>query len=145
MVARKNTGDGVGILLQMPHKFFLRICQESNILLPPLYRYGSGLVFLPNDSHQSKQCQEIFEKIIDEEGQQVLGWRDLPTDDSSLGLTARSSEPIFRQIFIGRSNNIEDEDVFERKLYIIRKRVEHAVFPFRTIRKRSFLYSFSIC
>jgi glutamate synthase (NADPH/NADH) large chain len=123
----ENTGDGVGMIIQMPHKFFVRACKEINIELPDYGHYGAGMVFLPTDADQSRQCQEIFEKIIVEEGQTVLGWRDVPTNDSDLGPTAQMGEPTFKQVFIGRSDDIKDEASFERKLYVIRKLVEHAV------------------
>ena len=123
----ENTGDGVGILTQMPHKFFVRVCKELNMDLPEVGHYGAGMIFLPTDADQSKQCQEILEKIVTEEGQSVLGWRDIPTDDSLLGPTALMGEPTFKQIFIGRSKDIKDEASFERKLYVIRKLAEHAI------------------
>ncbi|MEM8843989.1 MAG: glutamate synthase large subunit [Pseudomonadota bacterium] len=123
----ENTGDGVGMLLQMPHKFFTRVCKESNIDLPKFGHYGAALVFLPNDANQTKQCQETFENIIKQEGQVILGWRDVPTDDSSLGPTAKMGEPSFKQIFIGRGADVKDEAAFERKLYVIRKLVENEV------------------
>jgi glutamate synthase (ferredoxin) len=123
----ENTGDGVGMLVQMPHKFFSRVCKESSITLPERGHYGAALVFLPNDPDQSGQCQQILEKIISDEGQTLLGWRDVPTDDSSLGPTAKMGEPTFRQLFIGRSKYIRDDAEFERKLYIIRKLAENAV------------------
>lgn len=123
----ENTGDGVGLLTQMPHKFFVRVCKEINIDLPVYGHYGAGMIFLPTDTEQSKQCQEILEKIIVDEGQKILGWRDVPIDDVSLGPTALMGEPTFKQIFIGRSENIQDEASFERKLYVIRKLAEHAI------------------
>ena len=123
----ENTGDGVGILIQMPHKFFLRECNRIDIKLPGPGQYGAGMVFLPRDQGQSKCCQAIFEEIIAEEGQDVLGWRDVPTDDSMIGPTAKSEEPTFRQIFIGRNGDIDDDAAFDRKLYIIRKRVQFAI------------------
>ena len=122
----ENTGDGVGILIQKPHKFFQRVCAEINIKLPDTDSYGAGMVFLPVDSKQSKNCQEIFEKIIKEEGQHLLGWRDVPTDDSLLGPSAKADEPTFKQIFIGKNEKL-DSAAFDRKLYVIRKRVEHAI------------------
>ena len=123
----ENTGDGVGILTQLPHKFFTRVCKEINIELPEFGHYGAGMCFLPNDAEQAKQCQEIVEKIINDEGQTVLGWRDVPIDDSSVGPTAKMGEPTFKQIFIGRGNETKDEAAFERKLYVIRKLVENAI------------------
>ena len=90
----ENTGDGVGILIQKPHKFFLRVCKEAGIDLPAPERYGAGMIFLPRDPDQIKQCQDIFANIINDEGQQLLGWRDVPTDDALLGPTARAEEPV---------------------------------------------------
>jgi len=123
----ENTGDGVGMLVQMPDKFFRKVCPQVGITLPAFEQYGAALVFLPNDEAQSKQCQKTIEKIITDEGQTVLGWRDVPTDDSSLGPTAISGEPTFKQIFIARSDAIKDVPAFERKLYVIRKLIENAI------------------
>ena len=123
----ENTGDGVGILTQIPDKFFQRVCKELDIKLPEFGHYGAGMVFLPNDPAQSQRCREMLENIVMEEGQEVLGWRDVPTDDSSLGPTAVSGEPTFKQVFIGRGKDVKDEASFERKLYVIRKLAEHAI------------------
>ena len=122
----ENTGDGVGILIQKPHKFFKRVCSDININLPNDDKYGTGMVFLPVNKSQSKDCQKIFEKIIKEENQKLLGWRDVPTNDSSLGPTAKEGEPTFKQIFIGKNKDL-DSAAFDRKLYIIRKRVENII------------------
>ena len=122
----ENTGDGVGILIQKPHKFFKRVCADIKIELPDDEDYGTGMVFLPLDKSQLKRCQEIFEKIIVEENQELLGWRDVPTNDSLLGPTAREGEPTFKQIFIGKNSELDSAD-FDRKLYIIRKRVENSI------------------
>ena len=123
-----NTGDGAGITIQMPHRFLTRECAKIGITLPEPKRYGAGLVFLPTDPTQAARCQAIFEQIIREEGQTLLGWRDVPTDDSPIGPSAKAAEPVIKQIFIGRNPSIADDRAFERKLYVIRKRVEHAVF-----------------
>ena len=120
--AEENTGDGVGLLIQKPHKFFTRVCREIGIKLPAdSERYGVGMVFLPTDPEQAGQCQAMIKQIIEDEGQQLLGWRNVPTDDALLGPTALSGEPDFKQVFIGRSADIEDTPAFERKLYVIRK------------------------
>ena len=121
----ENTGDGVGILIQKPDRFFRRVCRDMD--LPEHDRYGAGLVFLPVSPEQARQCETVFEEIVAEEGQHVLGWRDVPTDDSSLGPSARAGEPDFKQIFIGCSSEITEPAAFERKLYLIRKRVEHRI------------------
>jgi glutamate synthase (ferredoxin) len=128
----KNTGDGAGILIQMPHCFFEKECARADIRLPAPGDYGAGLVFLPKDESDRRHCQGLFENIIRDEGQTFLGWRDVPTDNSSLGPTAVSGEPVMKQIFIGREESGmdlfgDDELAFERKLLVIRKRVEKAV------------------
>ena len=97
-----ETGDGAGILIQMPHEFFIKAAKASNINLPELGSYGTGLVFLPQETSERRFYKEIFENIIKEQGQTLLGWRDVPVDDSNIGKTAKDTEPIFEQIFIGR-------------------------------------------
>jgi glutamate synthase (NADPH) large chain len=122
-----NTGDGAGILIQMPHAFLTRECERLGFALPAPGHYGAGLVFLPRATAEAAECQRILEAIIGEEGQTVLGWRDVPTDSSAVGPSARAVEPIFRQVFVGRAEGVADRAAFERKLYVIRKRAEHAV------------------
>ena len=123
----ENTGDGAGILLQMPDRFLRGKCAGLGLELPPVGHYGAGLVFLPQDRAQADFCVAEFRRVVTEEGQTLIGWRDVPSDDSMIGPTARSAEPVFRQIFIGRSPSVPNEDAFERKLYVIRKRMEHAI------------------
>ena len=122
-----NTGDGAGILIQMPHAFLGRECGRLGIRLPGPGHYGAGLVFLPRDPAQAAECERIFEGMVRDEGQTVLGWRDVPTDSSAVGPSARAVEPRFRQIFVGRAEGVPDRAAFERKLFVIRKRAEHAV------------------
>jgi glutamate synthase (ferredoxin) len=129
-----NTGDGAGILLQMPDRFFRKEADRLGIKLPPERGYGVGLVFLPRDPVVREQIETIFEQIVIDEGQLVLGWRDVPTDDRMLGPSAVAVEPVFKQIFISRGPDapapgasLESDAQFERKLYVIRKLVEHAV------------------
>ncbi len=122
-----NTGDGAGILIQMPHAFLTRECGRLGIPLPSPGHYGMGLVFLPRDLAQAAECEHIVESMVREEGQTVLGWRDVPTDSSAVGPSARAVEPRFRQIFVGRAEGVADRAAFERKLFVIRKRTEHAV------------------
>ncbi len=121
--SEKNTGDGAGILLQIPHVFFTRECEKRKFKLPRAGGYAVGMVFLPRDSASRRECERLFERIVKEEGQRVLGWRTVPTNDAEIGPTARTSRPVIRQIFIARDENIADALDFERKLYIIRKRV----------------------
>ncbi len=123
-----STGDGAGILIQMPHAFLSRVCAMIGISLPAPKWYGAGLVFLPTDPAQAARCRTVFEQIIREEGQRLLGWRDVPTNDAPLGPSARAVEPLIQQIFIGRNPDLADDLAFERRLYVIRKRVEHAIY-----------------
>ncbi len=121
-----NTGDGAGILVQIPHEFFMKECARLGIELPELGQYGVGNVFLPTNETSRRQCEEILEAQIRAEGQEVLGWRDVPVDDSMIGPTAQKAEPRFRQVFIKRSADLPDGHgndglAFERKLCIIRK------------------------
>ncbi len=122
-----NTGDGAGILIQMPHAFLTRECERLGLTLPGPGHYGAGLVFLPRAAADAAECRRILEGIIREEGQTVLGWRAVPTDSSAVGPSARAVEPVFRQVFVGRAAGVADRAAFERKLYVIRKRAEHAV------------------
>jgi len=122
-----NTGDGAGILTQIPHTFFKKACAETGIQLPEAGKYGAGMVYLPPDPKQRELCEKTFEKIIKEEGETFLGWRTVPTINTTLGNTAKASEPIVRQVFIGKEPSLKDEIAFERKLYVIRKRAENAI------------------
>jgi glutamate synthase (NADPH) large chain len=126
-----TTGDGAGILLQMPDRFLRRQCAELKIALPPLGEYGCGLVFLPREPAQRDKVRALLHSIVEEEGQRMLGWRMVPTDDSPVGSTARSVEPAIMQIFIGRGPATADPGTdpaaFERKLYVIRKQFEKAM------------------
>jgi glutamate synthase (ferredoxin) len=125
-----NTGDGAGILVQMPDWFLRKVGPRD---LPPEGAYGAGLVFLPHDGAARESIESLFGHIVAEEGQRLLGWRDVPTSDAPVGPSAVAVEPVFRQIFIGRGPAFEGLPAaeararFERKLYVIRKRVEHAV------------------
>lgn len=123
--ADPNTGDGAGILIQIPHEFFSKVCDKTGIKLPKPGEYGVGTVFLPRDEAQRKKCEGLLEKTIKDEGQELLGWRDVPTDNTTIGYTAKAVEPVIRQVFVGRKAG--DEASFERKLYVIRKKVENAV------------------
>ena len=125
--AEPNTGDGAGILLQTPHAFLQKVCAQEGISLPSFGHYGVGMVFLPPDPAQRQEFEEAFQEIVTSEGQTLLGWRTVPTNDSSLGKTAKSCKPFVRQVFIGRNANLEDELAFERKLYVIRKQAENSL------------------
>ncbi|HXR08966.1 MAG TPA: glutamate synthase large subunit [Candidatus Acidoferrum sp.] len=122
-----NTGDGAGILMQIPHAFFKEVCRKDKIPLPSPEDYGVGMVFLPRDSNERRTCEKTFENIVVEEGQKFLGWRAVPTNNASLGQTAKAGEPCVQQAFIRRNPKLADPLAFERKLYIIRKRAERAI------------------
>src|SRR2546425_4956211 len=122
-----NTGDGAGVLLQVPDKFLRRECDRLGIPLPPPKEYGCGLVFLPRDPEQRDRVRALLHSIVDEEGQRLLGWRDVPTDDHLIGASALSVEPHITQVLIGRGPAVRDHAHFERKLYVIRKLFEKAV------------------
>ena len=122
-----NTGDGAGILIQPPHEFLKLVAKEGKVNLPAAGDYGVGMVFLPTKRAQRAECEKIFANIVAEEGQKLLGWRTVPTNNVSLGATAKASEPFMRQVFIARNSKLADDMAFERKLYIIRKRAENAI------------------
>ncbi len=121
-----NTGDGAGILLQKPHAFFVDAL-AGKIELPEEQNYGVGMMFLSPDASAGKETEGKFESVVAEYGQSVLGWRTVPTDNSSLGTTAVGCKPAIRQVFIGRGDGTETSDEFERKLYMIRKRAESLI------------------
>ena len=119
-----NTGDGAGVLLQIPHEFLKPECKKLGFDLPTPGNYGVGMVFLPRDSHSQQWAKEIIEAAITRAGQRLLGWRDVPTNNSPIGESAKAVEPVFKQVFVGRNPYIKSVDEFERKLYLIRKRIE---------------------
>ena len=117
-----NTGDGAGILLQMPDLFLRGVCAQLGFELPPRGAYGVGMVFTSPEPDQREGARAAMEAIVADEGLSVLGWRDIPTDNASLGSLARDAEPFMRQLFVGRPADCEDQLAFERKLYLVRKR-----------------------
>ncbi|MFA5349780.1 MAG: glutamate synthase large subunit [Candidatus Omnitrophota bacterium] len=136
--ADPKTGDGAGILIQIPHIFLKEECKKIGIILPKVGEYGIGLIFLPQDEKDKKLCIETFEKIIQEEGQRLLGWRDVPVDSSVIGESAKGSMPYVAQVFIGIGKEIKDMLSFERKLYVIRKQVENNIHKASFAQKRFF-------
>ena len=124
-----NTGDGAGILMQIPHEFLGHACEGVGINLPDRGQYGVGMLFFTQteDRELRHNCQKKFEEIVTEEGQDFLGWRRVPTDNFYLGPTSRSAEPSVWQAFIGRSAGIQDDLAFDRKLYVIRKRASNII------------------
>ncbi|MDH3986182.1 MAG: glutamate synthase large subunit [Gammaproteobacteria bacterium] len=125
--ADPKAGDGAGILIQIPDDFLRACCVDLGIKLPEPEHYGVGMMFLPQPVNSRNQCETLIEQTLAEEGQILLGWRDVPTDNDDLGDSVKQVEPVIRQVFIGRGDNCTTTDDFERKLFIIRKRVEHAV------------------
>ena len=122
--ADPNTGDGAGIMLQIPDGF-LR-AQAASVDLPPPGSYGVGVCFLPRDPERCATLERLIEDTIQAEGQKVLCWRDVPVDDSHVGDTARLSAPVIRQVLIGSSPELADQHAFERKLYVIRRVIERS-------------------
>ncbi len=120
------TGDGAGILTQIPHDFFKAKCAELDIDLPKPGDYGVGTVFLPPDPTERLACQNRLDELIAAEGQRLLGWRDVPIDNGHIGQTAREVEPFIRHIFVARGANTPRE-MFEWKLYVIRKQLESSI------------------
>jgi len=132
--ADPKTGDGAGILIQIPHEFFLGECVKIKIDLPQQGHYGTGLVFLPSNNKERKFCKDVFSKIVKEEGQELLGWRRVPINDSDIGKTAKDTQPVIEQVFIGEKVTRHQTPVtgkneldFEHKLYVIRKRIENII------------------
>ncbi len=119
-----DTGDGAGILVQIPDAFLRTACSDLSITLPPRGEYGVGMVFIPANDSDRDRCVQLFEQVIREEGQLLLGWRQVPLDTSACGELARSVMPDIRQVLIGAGTGIADDAALERKLFVIRKRVE---------------------
>ncbi len=133
-----ETGDGAGILIQIPHVFFERECIRLGFSLPGPGEYGVGMIFLPVEPHERILCEGILEKIAREEGLSVLGWRDTPIDGNTIGRVARNTQPYIEQIFVGRGPGM-DQDALERKLYVVRKRAEAEVLR-SDMKERDFFY-----
>src|SRR2546427_1164508 len=121
------TGDGAGILVQVPDAFLRRECAAERIALPAPGTYGVGMVFLPEEAEQAKACVALLEKVVAEDGQVLLGGGRVPVDDQAPGPLARTVLPEVRQVFIGAAGDVADQDALERKVYVIRKRVEQLV------------------
>src|SRR5580765_7354563 len=133
-----ETGDGAGVLIQIPHKFFTRECAKLGFTLPPAGEYGVGMVFLPVEPHARLRTEGIVERIVVEEGLSVRGWRDTPINGGAIGRVARNSQPYIQQIFVARGKGMT-EDQLERKLYVVRKRAEAEIAK-SDIPEKSFFY-----
>ena len=129
--ADPRAGDGAGILVQIPHAFFSRKAAEIGFELPEPGHYAIGALFMPKETAWRKVIQSIVAEQIKQEGLLLLGWRDVPTDNSSLGETVKPTEPANMQVFIGRNGTAKTEDEFERRLYILRKSISQAIYQRR--------------
>ena len=133
-----ETGDGAGVLIQIPHEFFAHACAKLGFTLPAPGEYGVGMVFLPVEPRERLISEGIIERIVREEGLQVLGWRDTPIEGSAIGRVARASQPYIEQIFVGRAKGMTEEEL-ERKLYVVRKRAETEIVA-SDLEDKSFFY-----
>ena len=124
-----ETGDGAGLLIQIPHKFFAREAASLGFTLPAAGEYGVGMVFLPVEKQQRLQAEGIIERIVEQEGLRLLGWRDTPINGTAIGRIARASQPYIEQIFVSPADTTHpiSTDKLERKLYIVRKRAENEI------------------
>ena len=122
-----ETGDGAGILIQVPDAFLRGECARVGVTLPEPGSYGLGMVFLPRKDDVRALCEELIEQVVKREGQNFLGWRDVPVDSARIGQQAREAEPVIRQFFVGRGGDVSDGARFERKLFVIRRVIENHV------------------
>jgi glutamate synthase (NADPH) large chain len=141
--ADPRAGDGAGILVQLPHRFFARKAAELGINLPQAGHYAVGHVFLPRNPQWRQRILDIYADVIAREGQTLLGWREVPTDNASLGESVRPTEPVHMQVFIGRGKDVKSADEFERRLFILRKVVSAEIYT-RTERRMSEYYLASL-
>src|SRR5579862_9641181 len=141
--ADPRAGDGAGILVQMPHKFFAKKAAELGFKLPSPGEYAVGALFLPHEAEWRNEIMETYAAIAARDGMKILGWRDVPTDNSTLGESVKPTEPVHKQVFIARSPKITTEDEFERRLYILRKTISGILYSKRE-RRVSNYYPVSI-
>ena len=120
-------GDGAGILIQLPDAFLREECATLGLELPAPGSWAVGMVFLPRPDRTRAECEALIERILREEGQDVIGWRDVPVDNTGLGESVREVEPVVRQVFVAAGENCGTQDDFERKLFVARKRIENTV------------------
>jgi glutamate synthase (NADPH/NADH) large chain len=141
--ADPRAGDGAGILVQIPHKFFLKQAKRLGIRLPAPGEYAVGALFMPRDPDWRQIIRDIWAQMIRREGMTLLGWREVPTDNSTLGEAVKPTEPVHLQVLIGRGRKIRSEDEFERRLYILRKSISNAIYT-RKERRLAHYYPASI-
>ena len=121
--ADPKTGDGAGVLIQIPHEFYKKVFPK----LPQFGSYGTGVVFFPQNKRLRDICRDVFEKVVEQEGQTLLGWRKIPVNDSNIGETAKKTQPIIEQVFIFKGKKVNTQIEFERRLYKIRREIEKEV------------------
>src|SRR5207249_7275430 len=131
-------GDGAGILIQLPDAFLRRACGRQGLTLPTIGHYVVGMVFLPKEPASRIACEQEIERAIASEGQLLLGWRNVPTDNAGLSERTKEVEPIIRQVFIARGAHDMDQDALERKLYVIRKKSGHAIQALKLVHGKEF-------
>ncbi|HMJ28433.1 MAG TPA: glutamate synthase subunit alpha, partial [Xanthobacteraceae bacterium] len=141
--ADPRAGDGAGILVQIPQKFFAKEAERLGFALPKPREYAIGALFMPRDPDWRQVIRDIYSQMIKREGMTLLGWREVPTDNSTLGESVKPTEPVHLQVFIGRGKKIKTEDEFERRLYILRKSISNAIYT-RKERRLSGYYPVSI-
>jgi len=122
--ADPDTGDGGGILLSIPHDFFVKQLSVDNITIPAVGEYAVGMVFIPNNDKDISACKKQIQNIIEDENIEILGWRNVPVKDEIIGYDAKSSMPLIVQVFVKKPINLVSDDDFEKKLYVVRKRIE---------------------
>ncbi len=122
-----NTGDGAGILIQVPHAFFFDECLKAGVHLPPFGKYGVGFIFFPKEIRLREECRDIFSRAAEELGLEILTWRKVPVNPADIGFTARSVEPEMEQVFVACPDHINDPMAFERKLFILRNYASHLI------------------
>ena len=141
--ADPRAGDGAGILVQIPHKFFAKKAARLGFNLPKPGEYAVGALFMPRDRDWRQVIRDIYSQVVKREGMTLIGWREVPTDNSTLGESVKPTEPVHLQVFIGRGKKIKSEAEFERRLYILRKSISHAIYT-RKERRLSGYYPVSI-
>ena len=125
--ADPETGDGAGIMMQMPHEFIASEFGRLGVRVPDVGSYGIGMTFLPQDSEERARCEAAVEQIVEEEGQELLGWRDVPVSPDKIGTLAARVMPVIRQFMVGRSETTESGREFELRLFVIRKQIEKSI------------------
>ena len=122
-----NTGDGAGIMIQIPHEFFFDELLQKGIHLPDINEYGVGFIFFPAEKGMKEECQEIFARAAEKLGIEIIGYRTVPVNKSTIGPSALSVEPIMEQVFLKKPDSITDPEDFERKLFVLKNYASHTI------------------